>query len=91
LNLRIEQDTAQRESFGPYTYNIYEGDQLVARFWHDYRGDEPDIELFVGRKRDWPFARMTYFIEGGGPEPLRLSDRAIAYLEACFAEERGGD
>jgi hypothetical protein len=41
LEIRIEQDdTSEREPFGQYTYRIYVGDRLVARFWHDYRGDD---------------------------------------------------
>ncbi len=89
MSFRIEQDDSnQRESFGPYTCRIYDGDRVIARFWHDYRGDDHGIDLLCGSKLDWPFARMTDFIEGGGPEPLRLSARAITYLQACLATQR---
>jgi len=82
LSYRIElDDSTKRECLGSYTYRIYDGDRLVARYWHDFRGDEHGIEFVNGTKEDWPVGQMTDFIEGGGPEPLRLSDRAMAYLK----------
>ena len=80
---RIEQDdSTKRESFSEYTYRIYGDDRLIARYSHDHRGDDHGIEFLTGTAGDWPFPRMTDFIEGGGPEPLRLSDRAVAYLNS---------
>ena len=73
MSLRIEDDdSTPRESLSPYTYCIYDGDRIIARFWHDFRGDEHGIDLISGSPFDWPFARATDFIEGGGSEPLRL-------------------
>jgi len=84
---RIEQDdSTKRRSFGEYTYRIYDGDRLIAKYWHDHRGDEHGIEFTDGRSEDWPVGRMIEFIGGGGPEPLRLSERAQVYLN----EHRSG-
>ena len=89
LVFRIEQDDGDdRESFGPYTYRIYGGDQLIARFWHDFRGDDHEIDLLVGTKRDWPFARFTEFIGGRGPEPLQITERGVSYLQSYLAGHR---
>jgi hypothetical protein len=83
MSYRIEQDdSSNRASFRPYTYRIYQDDRLIARYWHDHRGDEHGIEFVGGTREDWPVGRMIDFVEGGGPEPLRLSDRAVAYLKA---------
>ena len=46
-----------------------------------HRGDEHGIEFTDGRSEGWPVGRMIEFIEGGGSEPLRLSERAQAYLK----------
>lgn len=85
MTFRIEQDeTKKREPFAGYTYRIYDDNRLVARYWHDHRGDEHEIE-FLGRKvTDWPFFRMIDFIEGGGSEPLRLTDKAVLYLQTTI-------
>lgn len=78
---RIEQDdSSKRESFGNYTYRIYEDDRLIACYWHDFRGDEHGIEFMDGTCEGWPVGRSIDFIQGGGPEPLTLSDGAVAYL-----------
>ena len=79
----IEQDdSSKRESFGEYTYRIYKNGQLVARYWHDYRGDDHGITFINGTEERCPVGRMVDFIEGGGPQPLVLSARAVAYLES---------
>ena len=82
MSYTIEQDKSQRESFGNYTYRIYESGRLIANYWHDYRGDEHGIRFIDGAEQAWPVGRMTDFVEGGGPQPLTLSQRAVAYLEA---------
>jgi len=81
MPFRIEHDTVKREGFGNYEYCIYEGDKMIARYWHDYRGDDHGIEFFDGSKESWPVGQMTDFLKGGGPEPLILSDRAVDYLK----------
>lgn len=80
MSFEIEQVDAKRESFGDYRYNIYEDGRLVARYWHDYRGDEHGIEFLDGRSEQSLAGPMVEFITGGGPQPLVLSERAIAYL-----------
>jgi hypothetical protein len=77
---RVEHADAKRESFGDYRYRIYQAERLIAHYWHDYRGDEHGIEFVNGVKESCPVGRMTDFLEGGGPQPLRLTERAITYL-----------
>lgn len=79
---RIEQDdSSNRKGFADYTYRIYEHNRLVARLWHDYRGDEYGLE-FVDKTMDasdWPFRSWIGFVDGESLE-LKLTDDAIAYL-----------
>jgi len=82
MSFSIEHDQSSRESFSDYRYRVYEGNRLIAYYWHDYRGDEHGIEFADGTKESWPVGRMIDFIEGGGPKPLALSARAVAYLAA---------
>ena len=85
MSYTIEQDGSKREPFGVYTYRIYRDGLLVARYWHDYRGDEHCIEFVSGTKELYPVGRTSDFIEGGGPQPLTLSQRAVAYLNSKHA------
>jgi hypothetical protein len=85
VRYKIEQDDSKRGSFAEYKYRIYRDGRLIAHYWHDYRGDEHGIEFVNGTKEPWPVARMTDFIEGGGPQPLVLSQRAVAYLDGKLA------
>lgn len=77
---RVEQADTKRESLGEYRYRICQNDRLIAHYWHDYRGDEHGIEFVNGPTESCPVGRTTDFLEGGGPKPLQLSERAIAYL-----------
>ena len=63
------------------TYLVHEDGRLIARYWHDHRGDEHGIDFLNGDKEDWPVGRRADFLKGGGPEPLVLSDQAVAYLK----------
>jgi hypothetical protein len=81
MSFTIEQTEEQRTSLGNYTFRIYEDGRLLAHYWHDFRGDEHGIEFVGGVKESWPVGRMTDFIEGGGPQPLTLSKRAVDYLK----------
>lgn len=66
---------------GNYNFEIYAGRTLVARLWHDYRGDEYGIVFPDGSKDDSPVGgNSNAFLEGGGPQPLRLSAAAVTYL-----------
>jgi hypothetical protein len=82
---RVEQDQTSRKSFGSYTYSIYKGKSLVARYWHDHRGDEHGIEFLTGASESWPVGSMSDFLEGGGLQPLRLSEKATQYLDERLA------
>lgn len=77
---RVEQDP-NRDSSGNYRYRIYKDEALVARYWHDFRGDEHGIEFVNGISDPGPVGRMTDFLEGGGPQPLALSERGLAYMD----------
>lgn len=80
MSFELKHAESQREFFGEYCYYIYEDSRLVARYWHDYRGDDHGIEFVNGTSEAWPVGRMVDFITGGGPQPLALSGRAVAYL-----------
>jgi len=91
MSYRIEQDdSTKRQGFAPYTYRIYDDERLIARYWHDFRGDEHEINFIDGKNERWPVGRMIDFVEGGGPEPLRLSERAVAYLDRKIRNQRAG-
>ena len=77
----IEQERGSREPGDEYRYRIVRDGMLIARYWHDHRGDEHGIEFVTGFNESWPVGRMIDFIEGGGPQPLRLSNKALAYIE----------
>jgi len=76
----IEQEST-RDSSGNYSYRIYKDGALAACYWHDYRGDERGMEFVKGTSDSWPVGRMIDFLHGGGPEPLILSERAVAYMD----------
>ena len=77
---RIVQATEKRESFGEYRYQIFEGNQLIAHYWHDYRGDEHGIEFIGGKREACPVGRIIDFMNGGGGNPLELSKKANEYI-----------
>jgi hypothetical protein len=76
----IEREESPRKNAGNCNYRIFEDGQLVAFYWHDFRGDENGIEFLNGAKELWPVGGLTNFLEGGGPQPLVLSARAVNYL-----------
>ena len=81
MNYKVESEDTERDSFAEYRYRIYRSGRLIAHYWHDYRGDEHGIEFVNGVRELSPVGLMTDFLEGGGPEPLALSERAISYIE----------
>lgn len=81
MSFTIERSGGERDSFGNYKYRILENGRLVAHYWHDYRGDEHGIDFVDGRSESRPVGRMIEFVEGGGPMPLTLSEKAVAYLK----------
>ncbi|MCU0495284.1 MAG: hypothetical protein MUD01_27160 [Chloroflexaceae bacterium] len=87
MTYTVKQITAKREAFGHYTYHIFQAGQLVATYWHDYRGDEHGIIFMHGKKEAWPVGRMVDFLTGGGPQPLGLSAKAVAYLDEKLEQQ----
>ena len=82
MSFTIEHDKNPRKSFGEYQYRIFQGGKLVAHYWHDHRGDEHGIDFVGGKIELWPVGKMIEFLEGGGPKPLVLSAKAVAYLNS---------
>ncbi len=76
----VRHSTKKRDSFGNYEYEVLDGSNVVAYYWHDYRGDEQGIRFTDGRSEELPFGSVIDFIYGGGPEPLKLSPAAIKWL-----------
>jgi hypothetical protein len=81
MTYRLEPDESPRQAFGEYRYVIYKGSVLIARYWHDHRGDDHGIEFASGASESWPVGRMVEFLEGGGGRPIILTARAVAYLD----------
>ncbi len=89
MSFRIEHRGRPAGRGSGHEYNIYDGDRLIATYWHDHRGDDHGIR-FLGREKEYPFrprkdeyplfGRPADFLKGGGKQPLGLSDRAVAYL-----------
>ena len=86
MSFTIEYSKDKREAFDNCSYLIYEDGRLIARYWHDFRGDEHGIDFLNGYTDDWPVGRRSDFVQGGGPEPLILSERAVAYLKQKTGE-----
>lgn len=82
----IRHATVERDSFGNYVYDILKGTEVVAMYWHDFRGDEHGIKFADGTTESWPVGLVTGFLHGGGPEPLRLSPAAIEWLGQRFSQ-----
>ena len=80
MTFTVKHIEGTRESFGDYRYGIFEDGQLIAYFWHDYRGDDNGIEFINGISANDPVGSRGDFLLGGGPQPLTLSKRAIAYI-----------
>ena len=81
MTYSIRHKEEQRENFGLYRYEILDGKRVIATYWHDSRGDDHGIEFNDGTTEMWPVGKMTDVLKGGGPQPLRLSAAAIAYLK----------
>lgn len=66
-----------------YKYDIFYEQALVARFFHDSRGDDNWIAFPDGHDEDAPLGGDSLsFLAGGGSEPLRLTPAAVAYLRS---------
>jgi hypothetical protein len=85
MSYSIERDNSRRrEDFGEYKYQILRDGLRVASYWHDYRGDDHGLVFVDGTIESWPVGRITDFVEGGGPRPLQLTKKAIAFLEQHY-------
>jgi hypothetical protein len=62
--------------FSNYLYRVLCGGQCVAEISHTYRGDEHFLRKPGGEWR--PTDRL---IEGGGPQPLELSDAGLKVIK----------
>jgi hypothetical protein len=80
MGFTIQADNDRREDFAEYRYRIFLDGNLVANYWCDFRGDDHGIKFLDGASVSWPVGSVTAFIQGGGSEPLRLTDDAIAFL-----------
>jgi hypothetical protein len=76
----IRQRPRERTPGANYEYDILDGSDVIAGYWHDFRGDEHGIVFADGRSEDRPVGRPADFIMNGGPFALRLSSAAVAYL-----------
>ena len=74
LTYRLERDYSKRHAFEGYSFRICKGDGLVARYLHDYRGDEHAIDFADGTSESCPVGHLIDILEGGGPKPLLLAD-----------------
>jgi hypothetical protein len=86
MSFTIEYSKERPRGFDNVTYLIYEDGHLIARYWHDFRGEEHGIDFLNGYTDDWPVGQRSDFVQGGGPEPLVLSERAVAYLKDKISE-----
>ena len=68
-------------AFSNYLYRVLAGDRCVAELSHTYRGDEHFI-----RKPGGEWCPSDRLIEGGGPQPLRLSKAGIKAVERFLAD-----
>lgn len=78
---RIEQkEERSAQSFGNYEYEVFENENLIAIYWHDYRGNEHGINFIKGKKISSIPSTMPDFLLGGGPQPHELSEFAINFI-----------
>lgn len=90
----VEHDRHQRvprEPFGSYYFRIALDGRLVAHLWHDHRGDDYGLILPDGTKDPGPLESLSDFLTGGGPGPLLLTPRAVAYLDEKVRERDEAD
>lgn len=86
LKLSVHQVVREREPFGDYEYEILREGRRVARFFHDYRGDGCWV-VFPDGRGEQVSAGVPNFLQGGGGQPLRLTDAALRFLEARLPSE----
>ncbi|WP_288363300.1 hypothetical protein [uncultured Spongiibacter sp.] len=79
MSYQIRRSKVERDAIGNYQYEILHGKKVVAKYWHDFRGDAHGIEFVGGKKEGCP-GSMINFLSGGGPKPVELTSMAIKYL-----------
>jgi hypothetical protein len=90
MTYRIEYGKRGDSPSGGQFYYIYDDDQLIARYWHDHRGDDCGIDFVSGNSEDWPFSHLGQVLAGGGPLPLTLTNEAIVFLETRKSSGNSG-
>ena len=91
MSYRIEHAGRDTKPFSDYKFRILNGDQLVARWSHDYRGDEHFIAFLDGSTESYPVGTVMDFVQGGGPRPLVLTARGVAYLDQKLSKGAAGE
>jgi hypothetical protein len=72
------------EPFSGYLYEIRRADEKVAELTHNHRGEEYCIR--AGSFGSWePFENI---LEGGGPQPLRVTSAGAALLSDYLSKHR---
>jgi len=74
---RINQDGPE---FHDYTYAIVCDGEVVGEFGHDYRNDEKWLTI-----KGVTQTITNDLLEGGGPEPLRVSKAGSTLLDRLLA------
>lgn len=71
------------DPFSNYLFEIRRAGHRVAELQHNFRGEDHHIR--VGAFGEWePFDGI---LEGGGPQPLRLSVDGAAHLERRLSQK----
>lgn len=68
--------SAEREAFGNYRYSVWTDHKIIVEIEHTYRGDEYWMRL---PGQDWIATDRS--LDGGGQEPLRLSNSGMSDLK----------
>jgi len=67
-------------SFSNYVYRVLRGTECVAEIAHTYRGDEHFL-----RRPGGEWFQTEPLIEGGGPQPLELSEVGVKIVKRLIA------
>jgi hypothetical protein len=85
----VKQLPRSAAGFSPYWYEIWRGPNLVAKYWHDYRGDESCVVFPDGSEEPWLAGSCATFLTGGGPKPTGLSKEAVELLTEWLWAKKG--
>jgi hypothetical protein len=72
----IHRGRAGPDPFSDYLYEVLLDDCTIAEISHSYRGED-----FHVRKPHGDWIAIDRIIEGGGPEPLRLSSQGEEVID----------